>query len=328
MGALDCVTNGIPVTDSTEVFKISSNSTLNDSRRDLESQQTSPSRNPWKWRLLCDAPLLIIIILLTGLFELGVIPSYKVGFYCNDPKLSFPFKGDTVSMTALIVGAALIPIGVFWLTELFHVDSSSSVREKLLQVTQRTGQLNMIYLYGLIFNLSLVEVMKGITGSPRPNFFAVCQPDTNKACQNGTEYITSFECTSTNFSMYYKNDSFRSFPSGHASIGVYWGFFLTWYLQKRVFKWRNRSVVFIPFLQMTFMSLAAVCALTRITDNRHHWWDVLVGVLIGFATVYYAVKVLCNEFADIQSIASEENQTEKTPIFNHRREDTSPACYR
>ncbi|XP_059057906.1 phospholipid phosphatase 2-like [Achroia grisella] len=334
MGALDCVTKGVSVTDSTEVFKISSNLTLNESRRDLESQQTPSTtshRRFWKWRLFCDIPLLIIILLLTGLFELGVIPSYRAGFYCNDPKLSFPFTGDTVSMVTVMVGVIVIPVVVFWVTELFFVDSSTSMRGKLLQVTRRTGWLVLVYQYGMIFNLSLVEVMKGITGSPRPNFFDVCQPDTNRACGNSTNYITTFKCTSRNFSTYYQNDSFRSFPSGHASLGVYAGFFLTWYLQARVFRWSNRSVLLVPFLQLTFMSLAAVCALTRITDNRHHWWDVLVGVIIGFATVYYAVKVLFNDFSymkpDTTTNTSEQNQVEKTPILNGRREDASPTCY-
>ncbi|KAM3960274.1 phospholipid phosphatase 2 [Aphomia sociella] len=278
------------------------------------------------WKRTPQGVKLAMLLLLIGLFELAVIPGYKAGFYCNDPKLSFPFKGDTVSMVAIMVGTLVIPLGVFWLTELFFVNDHSSIRRKLVQISHNTGWLYAIYTYGYVFNLSLVEVMKGIAGSPRPNFFEVCQPDTMKACGNSTEYMATFKCTSTAFSTFFQNDSFKSFPSGHASLSVYCGFFLSWYLQSRAFKWSHRTVILVPFLQLTFMSLAAVTSLTRVTDNRHHWWDVLVGVIIGFTTVYYAIKMLCDNFSYIKSKNddSDENQMEKTPIFNHRIGDASP----
>lgn len=31
-------------------------------------------------------------------------------------------------------------------------------------------------------NLGVVEVMKGLMGSPRPTFFDLCQPDAAKTC--------------------------------------------------------------------------------------------------------------------------------------------------
>lgn len=52
------------------------------------------------------------VALLIGLFEFGVIPHYKNGFYCNDPALSFPFKGDTLSMEIIVSTIILFPFAL------------------------------------------------------------------------------------------------------------------------------------------------------------------------------------------------------------------------
>ncbi|KOB78502.1 Uncharacterized protein OBRU01_01113, partial [Operophtera brumata] len=178
-----------------------------------------------------------------GLFELGVIPSNKAGFYCNDAALAFPFRGDTVTTSILMSGLLLMPIFVFLLTE-FVFTSSDSTKSKFLQTLKNSCWLYRCYVYGLMMNLCIIEM-----------------------------------------------DSYRSFPSGHTSMSVYCGFFVAWYLQARAFNWRHRSVLLVPFLQLGALSFAVVSSLTRITDRRHHWWDVLTGSAIGLITLLYAVMV-------------------------------------
>ena len=34
---------------------------------------------------------------------------------------------------------------------------------------------------------------------------------------------------------------------------------------------------------MPFLAFALICSISRYTDKRHHWWDVLAGILIGIA---------------------------------------------
>ena len=50
------------------------------------------------------------VVALIGLFELGVIPTHKSGFYCNDPALDFPFTGDTVNSVTLLSTVFGLPL--------------------------------------------------------------------------------------------------------------------------------------------------------------------------------------------------------------------------
>ncbi|XP_026493081.2 phospholipid phosphatase 2-like isoform X1 [Vanessa tameamea] len=300
MGALGCVSVKMTPTDSTEVFTVASSElSLHETRRDHESQivtQKNWSNLHWLWWTFgVDVPLFLIVTILVGLFEFGVIPHYKSGFYCNDPALSFPFKGDTVKMEVIMSTIILLPFALVFITELVLFDATYSIRAKFDFTSKITFKIFRNYLCGLIFNLGIVEVMKGITGNPRPTFFAICEPDTAKTC-NGSEYVNTFECTSTRFSSWYQSDSYHSFPSGHTSLSLYCGFFMAWYLQRRAFDWRHRTVLVVPLLQLLCLTYVAVCSLTRITDHRHHWWDVLTGAVVGVVTMLYTVLALCNNF--------------------------------
>lgn len=47
------------------------------------------------------------------MIEYGLIPTVQTGFYCDDPKISHKFRGDTISITTLLCFTILLPfIGV------------------------------------------------------------------------------------------------------------------------------------------------------------------------------------------------------------------------
>jgi phosphatidate phosphatase len=47
------------------------------------------------------------------MIEYGLIPTVQTGFYCDDPKISYKFRGDTISITTLLTFTILVPfIGV------------------------------------------------------------------------------------------------------------------------------------------------------------------------------------------------------------------------
>ena len=47
---------------------------------------------------------------------------------------------------------------------------------------------------------------------------------------------------------------------------------------------------------MGFISFALLCSISRIIDKRHHWWDVLAGMLIGMFFAYITVIWHANSF--------------------------------
>ncbi|KPJ04099.1 Putative phosphatidate phosphatase [Papilio xuthus] len=232
------------------------------------------------------------------LLEVGALPSRRGGFTCNDPALAYPHTGDTFSISFVAAITVIVPFLVMWGVEtILHQDDEYTMKKnKLISSAKTASLMYRDYIYGSVVNLTVLEVVKCVVGSPRPTFFDLCQPDKARTCNN-SEYVSSYTCTSTKYSRYLQIDSSRSFPSAHASLSIYCGFFIAWYLQRRAFSWRSRSVLVVPLLQTLAVLYAAVCALSRLTDRRHHWWDVLAGAVMGFLTVLYTVLVLCKNFS-------------------------------
>ncbi|RVE41309.1 hypothetical protein evm_014040 [Chilo suppressalis] len=225
------------------------------------------------------------------LLEVGALPSRRSGFTCNDPALSFPHTGDTFSISLVAAITVIVPFLTMWAVEaIHHRDDEYNMKQSKPLVSAKTaGLIYRDYIYGAVVNLTVLEVVKCVIGSPRPTFFDLCKPKEALTC-NGSEFVSSFTCTSTQYSRYLVIDSTRSFPSAHASLAIYCGLFLAWYLQRRAFSWHNRSVLAVPLAQTLCVTYAAVCALTRLTDHRHHWWDVLVGGAMGTLAALYTVS--------------------------------------
>ncbi|GBP35795.1 Phospholipid phosphatase homolog 1.2 homolog [Eumeta japonica] len=258
---------------------------------------------------------------------MGVIPCHKSGFFCNDPSLNYEFKGDTVSALLLMAVIISVPPKVILITEYFLYKQpdyvlKESFKKKCFKLFKIKWWLTKDYMFGMFFNLAVVEVMKGLTGMPRPTFFDLCKPDAAANCTEST-FVSEFACTSS-YHWWYQLDSYRSFPSGHASLSIHAGFYTIWYLQRRAFSWNARPMLLVPLLQLACVVFAAVASLTRITDHRHHWWDVLVGAIIGFSTVWYTCMILCDNFRSLERYCDltnddKERSIQKRPV---RVEDT------
>ncbi|XP_039759385.1 phospholipid phosphatase 2-like isoform X1 [Pararge aegeria] len=293
----------VPAPSGEGVFTIdmSSTSTLDiatASEQQVPAAAEMQARHGLLWHLLIDLPILLLVAAVCILLEVGAIPSRRSGFRCNDPDLSFPHTGDTMSISLIAAITVIVPYIIIWAIEtILHRDDEYSIKKnKLLCSAKTAGFIYRDYIYGAVVNLTVLEILKCVVGSPRPTFFDLCEPDKARNC-NGSEYVHSYTCTSTRFSRYLQIDSSRSFPSAHTSLSIYCGLFLAWYLQRRAFSWHNRSVLVVPLLQVLCIIYAMTCPLTRITDHRHHWWDVLSGAAMGLCSVIYTVLVLCKNFS-------------------------------
>lgn len=113
-------------------------------------------------------------------------------------------------------------------------------------------------------------------------------------CKFSREFVPSFNCTNTEYHYLIVRECNRSFPSGHAAISVFTSLFMIWYLQRRSQKIGRRWMVLL--VQLLFVAWAVFCSISRITDKRHYWWDVLAGTLIGIVMTFYTCKGLCKSF--------------------------------
>ncbi|XP_063239393.1 phospholipid phosphatase 3-like isoform X2 [Bacillus rossius redtenbacheri] len=253
-------------------------------------------RRAFRWRWLVDAVIGLTVLSVLAAGEYGVIPSVKLGFYCDDPKISHKLSGETISTTTLIVLSILLPLIGLWLVEWSGtvLDGLAGRWRRALAGMRRSLAWFWEYLVGLVVLLMLIDVAKILVGEPRPHFLDTCRPDAAVNCTSG-RYIADYECTNKEMSFWWVQDSSRSFPSGHTATSVYMALFMMSFLQRRVP--RPGPCLLLPWLHCVCLVWAMLCSFSRITDHRHHWWDVLAGGVMGVFGAVFTVLVQCGSFS-------------------------------
>ncbi|MBV98263.1 Mesoderm induction early response protein 2, partial [Eschrichtius robustus] len=85
-----------------------------------------------------------------------------------------------------------------------------------------------------------------------------------------------------------------SFYSGHSSFGMYCMMFLALYVQARLcWKWAR---LLRPTVQFFLVAFALYVGYTRVSDHKHHWSDVLVGLLQGALVAGLTVRYVSDFF--------------------------------
>ncbi|KAH9510123.1 metalloendopeptidase [Bulinus truncatus] len=138
-----------------------------------------------------------------------------------------------------------------------------------------------LFMFGAAVTHLLTNIPKYTIGRLRPHFFAICQPNWSKVKGNSS-YIVEDICAGEDKDLIY--EARLSFPSGHSSMAMYCAFVFMFYLEKRL-KSKN-FILFCPTLQLAAFAMAFYTCLSRISDYKHHWSDVLVGAILGIGIAY------------------------------------------
>ncbi|XP_041347286.1 phospholipid phosphatase 1-like [Gigantopelta aegis] len=239
-------------------------------------------------RMLKKIKLGVDVLFIAALF-VAVVTLYAVdmhpfqrGFFCSDESLKYPYRDDTVTMVvAGAVGLIAMLITIFvlegirtWIVE--HAGTSST-REKAISYVKSVVWNVAVMLFGTAFHFLLVELLKLSIGRLRPHFFDLCKPDFNTInCTSG--YVTHYTCTAT-VDTKKLNDAHKSFPSGHASFIAYSMTYVIVYLQLRLP--RHSFRLMRASLQFCSAMVALYVCVSRISDYKHHWSDVISGGVIG-----------------------------------------------
>lgn len=230
-------------------------------------------KNKYLIAVFLDISLLLALGATISIVDLIMTP-VRSGYLCDDQSLKYSSKESTFNFESLIILSVGIPIVVTVCLD--FIQNRLSLRSASLEIYK-----SIIYFaYGFMAHTVLLIVLKNLVGRPRPHFYDVCSPvlSSGLECTTGL-YVQDYICSNENFSPKRIQEAYQSFPSGHASYIVYGMSFLILYLETRV-KYKSFRLLKAIF-QFTCVMLAVVVCMSRITDNYHHWTDVVAGGLIG-----------------------------------------------
>lgn len=236
----------------------------------------------------------ILCLLLAGL-PFAILTSrhtpFHRGLFCNDESIKYPYKEDTIPY-ALLAGI-IIPFSIIVVIigetlcvyfNLLH--SNSFIRNNYIATIYKAVGT---YLFGAAASQSLTDIAKYSVGRLRPHFIAVCDPDWGRInCSAG--YIENYICRGNPQKV---KEGRLSFYSGHSSFSMYCMMFIAIYLQARMKgEWAR---LFRPTLQLALIATSIYVGLSRTSDFKHHWSDVLTGFIQG-AVVAILVVVYVSDF--------------------------------
>ncbi|KAM6902363.1 phospholipid phosphatase 1 isoform 1-T1 [Xenentodon cancila] len=253
--------------------------------------------------ILLDVACLVLGGLPLAAFNLGKIRPYQRGFFCNDDSIKYPFHPSTVPSRVLYAVGFSLPIscmifGECLLVYLNRLKSKSSFGSYVARVYKTVGT----FLFGAAMSQSLTDIAKYSIGRLRPHFLHVCKPDWNLInCSSGA-YIEDFTCTGEPTMV---NEGRLSFYSGHSSFSMYCMLFLALYLQARLqVQWAR---LLRPTLQFFLVAASVYTGLSRVSDYKHHWSDVLTGLLQGMLMALLVVFFVSDFFKQCEEARKEED---------------------
>ncbi|CRL03032.1 CLUMA_CG016170, isoform A [Clunio marinus] len=279
-----------------ETTPLNKNNSSGNMENPSQSQELSsrPHMDAVTKRVLIKIAIDFILICCVGfpiLFYFLYGSAYERGFFCDDESLMHPFHESTVTHNILYAIGFGIPLLSVVITELLRWRQSMDNERELKLFgrdipfwVQNVYKYFGIFLFGAACSQLTTDIGKYSIGRLRPHFLSVCQPimpdGTNCSHPlNQNRYIEEFTCGNKESSARRIKEMRLSFPSGHSSFSMYTMVFAALYLQCRM-SWKG-SKLFKHFLQFLFVSIAWYTALSRISDYKHHWSDVLSGSLQG-----------------------------------------------
>ncbi|XP_004608491.1 phospholipid phosphatase 1 isoform X1 [Sorex araneus] len=254
----------------------------------------------------------------------GQIYPFKRGFFCNDSSIQYRYHDSTVTTTMLSLVGLSLPMSSMIIGESLCVyfnllHSNSFVRNNYVATIYKAIGT---FLFGAACSQSLTDIAKYSIGRLRPHFLEVCDPDWSKInCSEG--YIEDFECRGDARKV---REGRLSFYSGHSSFSMYCMLFLALYLQARMKgDWAR---LLRPTLQFGLFAMAVYVGLSRVSDYKHHWSDVLVGLTQGALFSVLVVVYVSDFFKQRNSPFKEESSHtslhDTTRAGNHYRNSNQP----
>ncbi|KAF6764679.1 prenyl diphosphate phosphatase [Ephemerocybe angulata] len=232
----------------------------------------------------------IITMAALGAVALGVYfanpaPSRSFPIYNLDgsviyPQFAYPLRKEIIPIWAAALIAFLVPF----------------VFITLFQIRRRSADdwltTNLGLLKSLITAATFQVFIKWLIGGLRPHFYAVCQPRVTPGPPTGNGFAQlMYDRTICTGDPKKINDALESMPSGHSTAAWAGLFYLALYFnaQLKVISAHNpaywKMIMFFAPLLGAFLISGALTI-----DKYHHWYDLVVGGIIGTACALVAFR--------------------------------------
>ncbi|PIO68602.1 PAP2 family protein [Teladorsagia circumcincta] len=159
---------------------------------------------------------------------------------------------------------------------------STTVHATVVQIVTYIGYSQI----GFVCVFVLTNLTKNCLGRLRPHFIDVCKP-VNITCR-GNEYYENYVCSGNPVLV---SEARKSFFSGHSAFSMYASTFAAVYLLARIPR-HTFGRAALPVIQTTVIAIGLLISFSRINDNKHHWSDVIVGILVGMFIAVYTVSYI------------------------------------
>lgn len=238
------------------------------------------------------------LILLYGFAAISVIVPTLLGvsergFFCDDDSIRYEYRKDTITTIQLMLYNLVLNAVTVFFVEYYRMQKiESSINNP--RYRWRNSHLHALFVrlltyfgysqIGFVMNVALNIATKHVVGRLRPHFLDVCKL-ANDTCVTGDShrYIIDYKCTGPPELVL---EARKSFYSGHSAISLYCAVWSALYIQARLGTVLNNRIV-VPITQTVMIMVGLGISFSRITDNKHHWSDVLVGVFIGMFIAAY-----------------------------------------
>lgn len=260
-----------------------------------------------QWRI---ADLLFLFVLFISFFATNKLQPFQRQFYVNDLTILHPFaEHERVTDSQLFFYASWVPISVVGVLGLLITKPKNKI------------YFTYISLVGLCISIlltsSVTNILKNSIGRLRPDFLARCIP--KEGTPVDVMVLAKNVCTTKNTSLLL--DGFRTTPSGHSSLSFAGlGYLSLWLSGQFVVAHHSlgswRSVVSaIPAFG------AALIALSRTEDYRHHFVDVILGSVIGILISWWSYRRYFPKITDEKSyvpylIQEDEREDEENHFYD------------
>jgi len=220
---------------------------------------------------------IITLTLAAAFFLLDKVDGFRREFSLEDTSLRHSFAvHERIPNFALYMIAVVSPLVIMTLVNVVTVRSWWDFHNATLGA-----------ILGLSLTGAVTQVVKLTVGRPRPDILDRCQPPAGLS-DPPYQLSNSTICTQTNVAI--MQDGFRSFPSGHSSLSFAGLGFLAFYLVGKLQLFDNKGYAGKTWISLVPFLAAALVAISRTMDYRHHWQDVLVGAILGAVLAYFSYR--------------------------------------